>query len=237
MTITGKHLRTALKNADITQDKAAELIGVSRQTVNSWLAKAELSDEIIENVKTKLGLSLQGFKVSTINKAPETVSEEVTYDTSDWTAQELMEVNSDNDKGIPMFNIPGSASSIRMYQDQTDVKIIGRLNLPGAVIGSFALPVYGHSMYPTLANGNWAVLRPISDPNDIEFGEIYYIEYGDYRTFKRLVASDKPDEVTLWSDNQSELVNGRPKYAPKTIKIERIHKLCLLTDIWQKPNY
>jgi hypothetical protein len=49
----------------------------------------------------------------------------------------------------------------------------------------------------TLANGNWAVLRPINDPSDIEYGEIYYIEYGDYRTFKRLISTDKDDEVTL----------------------------------------
>ncbi|WPU91852.1 LexA family transcriptional regulator [Mucilaginibacter sabulilitoris] len=139
--------------------------------------------------------------------------------------------------GIPMFNFPGSASNVEMYGDPTDVKIIGYLNIPGATKSSFALPVHGNSMYPTLENGSWCVLRPIEDRQDIQWGEIYYIEYGDYRVFKRLLASDNEDSVILWSDNQSETIGSRPKYAPKTIKTERIKKLCLLTDILKKPNY
>ncbi len=35
-------------------------------------------------------------------------------------------------KGIPMYNIPGSASLIEMYGDANDVKIVGYLNIPGA---------------------------------------------------------------------------------------------------------
>jgi len=139
--------------------------------------------------------------------------------------------------GIPMYNVPASASDIEMYQDESDVKIIGYLNMPGAVIGSFSLPVHGHSMYPTLENGNWCVVRPIKEPSDIDWGEIYFIQYGDYRVFKRLLKADNPDTVILWSDNQSEVIMGRPKYAAKNIKLDRIKKLCIVTDILKKPNY
>jgi hypothetical protein len=133
------------------------------------------------------------------------------------------EVGPSENIGIPMLSFPGSASDIEMYQDD-EVKTIGYLKIPGAAEDSFALPVYGHSMYPTLENGNWAILRPLKDRTDIEWGEIYYLEYGDYRSYKRLLKADDEDSVTLWSDNQTERIMERPKYAPKTIKKEKIRK-------------
>ena len=138
---------------------------------------------------------------------------------------------------IPMYNFPTAASSIEIYNDPNDVKIVGHLNIPGSTKNSFALPVYGHSMYPTLENGSWCVLRPISDVQDIIWGEIYYIEYGDYRVFKRILLSENDDEIILWSDNQTERIQDKPKYAPVKVKKERIRRLCLLTDIVKKPNY
>lgn len=138
---------------------------------------------------------------------------------------------------IPMYNFPSAASDIEVYSNPDEVKIVGHLNLPGARKNSFALPVYGHSMYPTLENGSWCVLRELSDPQDIVWGEIYYIEWGDYRMFKRLLESDRPEHVVLWSDNQLDKINDKPKYSPVTIKKEKIRRLCLLTDIVKKPNY
>lgn len=138
---------------------------------------------------------------------------------------------------VPMYNFPASASAIEMYSDPNDIKIVGHLSIPGAMKNSFALPVHGHSMYPTLESGSWGVLRPIENSSEILWGEIYYIEWGDYRNYKRLLLGDNEDEVVLWSDNQSEVVNGKPKYSPVTIKKESIRKLCLLTDILKKPNY
>lgn len=141
-------------------------------------------------------------------------------------------------QGVPIYNMPASASDIEMYADSNDVKVIGVLGIPGATKSSFALPVHGHSMYPTLANGNIGVVRPIQERDDIEWGSVYYIEYGDYRVWKRLIKDEEnTDNVVLWSDNQTELVGGRPKYAAKVIKADRINRLCLLTDILQKPNY
>lgn len=138
---------------------------------------------------------------------------------------------------IPMYNFPSAASDIQLYNNPEEVKVIGHLNLPGSTKNSFALPVYGHSMYPTLENGCWCVLRPLENPQEIVWGEIYYIEWGDYRMFKRLLKAETDDKVILWSDNQLDLINDKPKYSPVTIKKEKIRRLCLLTDIVKKPNY
>lgn len=139
---------------------------------------------------------------------------------------------------IPMYNFPAAAGEVEVYNNPNDVKIVGYLNIPGAHKDSFALPAYGHSMYPTIANGDWAVNRPIVDITEIVWGEIYYIEWADYRMYKRLLYSEnKEDEVILWSDNQLDMIGDRAKYSPITIKKAKIRKLCLVTEILKKPNY
>lgn len=143
----------------------------------------------------------------------------------------------DDKSSIPMYNFPASAGGVEMYNDPSDVKIVGYLSIPGTQKGSFALLVHGHSMYPTLENGSWCVVRPIIDVTEIMWGEIYYIEWSDYRVFKRLLEGDADDEVILWSDNQLDKIGDRAKYSRIVIKKQKIRKLCLLTEILKKPNY
>lgn len=138
---------------------------------------------------------------------------------------------------IPMYNFPAAASGIEIYNDPNADKVVGYMDIPGSHKDSFALPCYGHSMYPTLANGDWAVVRPIQDTNEIVWGEVYYIEWGDYRMYKRLLKSDNEREVILWSDNQMDKIGDRPQYAEIVIQKKQIRKLCLITEILKKPNY
>ena len=139
---------------------------------------------------------------------------------------------------IPMYNLPAAAGEVEVYSNPDDVKIVGYMNLPGAHKDSVALPAYGHSMYPTIANGDWAVSRPINDPTEIVWGEVYYIEWSDYKMYKRLLkCEDNADEVILWSDNQLDKIGNYPKYAALNIKKESIRRLRLVTEILKKPNY
>ncbi|WP_437918543.1 LexA family transcriptional regulator [Sphingobacterium sp. LRF_L2] len=149
----------------------------------------------------------------------------------------IVDEHADHNSQIPMYNFPTAASGVEMYNDPNDVKVVGYLSIPGAQKGSFALPVHGHSMYPTLESGSWCIVRPIEEKTEIMWGEIYYIEWSDYRVFKRLLEGDKEDEVILWSDNQTEKIGDRAKYSKIVIKKNKIRKLCLLTEILKKPNY
>ncbi|MEB0249730.1 hypothetical protein QN344_06255, partial [Mucilaginibacter sp. 5B2] len=87
-----------------------------------------------------------------------------------------------------------------------------------------------------LENGCWVALKTINDKKILP-GEVYYIEWGDYRMYKRLLASDNPEEVIAHSDNVTEMVAGRLKYAPFPIRIDEIKKLCLVKDIHKKHNH
>ncbi len=139
-------------------------------------------------------------------------------------------------EGIPMYEITATASGVEVYNDINDTQAVGRMNFPGIEDCDFALPVWGHSMYPYLENGCWVALKIIHDKKILP-GEVYYIEWGDYRMYKRLLAGDNPDEVIAHSDNTTEMVGPRLKYAPFVIKISDIKKLCLVKDIHKKHNH
>ncbi|WP_259071144.1 S24 family peptidase [Mucilaginibacter sp. X4EP1] len=138
--------------------------------------------------------------------------------------------------GIPMYEITATASGVEVYSDINDTQPVGHMNFPGIEDCDFALPVWGHSMYPYLENGCWVALKIIHDKKILP-GEVYYIEWGEYRMYKRLLASNNPDEVVAHSDNITEMINGQPKYAPFVIKIIDIKKLCLVKDIHKKHNH
>jgi SOS-response transcriptional repressor LexA len=141
-----------------------------------------------------------------------------------------------SNQGIPMFEVIATASGVEVYNDINDKQAVGRMNFPGIEDCDFALPVWGHSMYPYLENGCWVALKIIHDKKILP-GEVYYIEWGDYRMYKRLLAGNTPDEVIAHSDNVTEMVGNRLKYAPFVIKIDEIKKLCLVKDIHKKHNH
>lgn len=143
---------------------------------------------------------------------------------------------SKHSEGIPMYEISATASGVEVYNDINDSQPVGHMNFPGIEDCDFALPVWGHSMYPYLENGCWVALKIIHDKKILP-GEVYYIEWGDYRMYKRLLAGDIPDEVIAHSDNTTEMVGNRLKYAPFIIKVADIKKLCLVKDIHKKHNH
>jgi phage repressor protein C with HTH and peptisase S24 domain len=151
-------------------------------------------------------------------------------------------VNPDNQivakavQGIPMYEIIATATGVEVYNDINDTHPVGHMNFPGIEDCDFALPVWGHSMYPYLENGCWVALKIIHDKKILP-GEVYYIEWGDYRMYKRLLAGDNGDEVIAHSDNVTEMVGTRLKYGPFVIKIAEIKKLCLVKDIHKKHNH
>ncbi|PRY51493.1 helix-turn-helix protein [Arcticibacter pallidicorallinus] len=209
-------LRSKRRGAELTQEELGKLVGVSKAAISQ-------------------------FEKGTISPQPEVLHKlEETLDTKFTLTEKLndhtLQSKAEGDY-IPMYNAPAAASGVEIYNDTQSGKVIGYMSFPGITKGSFALPVYGNSMNPTLVNGCWTVLRPIENKNAIIWGEVYYIEWENYRMYKRLLLADNEDEVILWSDNQEEKINGRPIHSPILIKKVEIFKLCLVTDIYKKPNH
>lgn len=56
--MNGIILKEAIKNKGLTQLEASYMLGVSRQTLNTWCSKSVLDEEIVSLVKTKLKIDL-----------------------------------------------------------------------------------------------------------------------------------------------------------------------------------
>lgn len=139
-------------------------------------------------------------------------------------------------EGIPMYEVLTTTSGGELYKVIDDTSPIGHMNFPGIEDCDFALPVWGHSMYPYLENGCWVALKVIHNKKILP-GEVYYIEWGDYRVYKRLLSGDNEDEVIAHSDNTTEQIGDHLKYAPFTIRKEDIKRLCLVMHIHKKHNH
>ncbi|MXV16873.1 LexA family transcriptional regulator [Hufsiella ginkgonis] len=70
MEISGIILKRALSLAGLTQQEAADRLGISRQTLNSWCQKGLLSQEIVDNIKSKLNIVLTVQEMTIVKEAP-----------------------------------------------------------------------------------------------------------------------------------------------------------------------
>ena len=201
-------------------------------TGNAQLAEVlgyNSASSITEIIKSRQNIDPEKFKIFKEKCSDFLICKKNTNNSEKTAVSRLSE-------GIPMFEITATATGVEVYNDINDKEPVGHMNFPGIEDCDFALPVWGHSMYPYLENGCWVALKVIHDKKILP-GEVYYIEWGDYRMYKRLLAGDSPDEVIAHSDNTTEMVGNRLKYAPFVVKIADIKKLCLVKDIHKKHNH
>lgn len=64
--MTGNKLKIEIKKLGLTQEEAAKLIGITRQTLGIWLKSAQLSEGIEELVMSKLGINANNVSFQSI---------------------------------------------------------------------------------------------------------------------------------------------------------------------------
>lgn len=222
------------KDKGISWSKIAKAVGFSSQDFTDIKAgKKDLQRNFLDAITNKYGIDKnfvltgeKGAKTSTI------LNDILSSPESGYKKTPLIDKTF---TGIPVYDFPNSISNEEFNEGRQPV---GHLMIPGVTNDSFALPVRGESMNPILSDGNLGVVRPIDDLKDIEWGHVYFLEYGDYKVWKRLLKNeDDHDSVILSNENQVNGVHGQPKYASKIIKLERIKKLYILTDILIRPSF
>jgi len=97
---SGKNLKKALKVNDLTHEMAADLLNISRGTLNNYFKKDELEEEIVQNVQDKLGIDLN---------AP----------TIPYTQQRFeKKINQDDIYLVPFVDIPAQAGYTKAYMQR-----------------------------------------------------------------------------------------------------------------------
>lgn len=105
------------------------------------------------------------------------------------------------DAGVPVYDIDVTAGCRELSLELTDDRVIGHINLPNLSNEAAIIRVSGDSMAPSVRNGSYIAIRPVSNNAYIFWGQIYVIVLDDYRMVKFLRKHPDPRMVTLHSDN------------------------------------
>lgn len=104
-------------------------------------------------------------------------------------------------KKIPIYEGESSGSFLHMFNDHPPE--------PAGFLEDFfddcdfALPIWGHSMFPKYSNGDILIYKQIFDIDQILYGEAYMVVTDELRTTKYVRKSDKgEDYICLVPDNQ-----------------------------------
>lgn len=132
-----------------------------------------------------------------------------------------------NGTGIPYYNIETAAGDVEIFND-TPEQIAAKISIPGFEDCEAALPIFGHSMYPTYENGCIVLCKRIKDLDVISYGEVYLIVTTEQRLLKRIQKSTLKDAVLLVSDNDEIRNNGTRRYEPFDLPKKKIKHLFIV---------
>lgn len=151
---------------------------------------------------------------------------------STYQTNEKHNANNERSEGVPFYDVDVAASAgVEMFNDKNEMPNY-HYNVPGFEDCDFAVPVFGHSMYPTYENGTVIMCKKINDKTLIIYGEAYLVVTKDYRMVKRLQKSENKGSVIACSDNEEERdTRGKKKYEPFEIPIDKIIHLYLIKGV------
>lgn len=119
------------------------------------------------------------------------------------TGQGNMLVVADADKSkIPYYNVDFTGGFVELYNDQTQnpINYIDCQDIKGAEMWC---NIKGHSMEPTITDGDRIALKNVGKNESIKYGHIYAVVTNDgLRTVKRIERGTSDDKILLVADNK-----------------------------------
>lgn len=270
-------MKYALKVNGLTQEEAANKLGITRQKLSMWLQLDSISNSVIQNINDALNINLrsnayelsvenpgsfdlkmyrmrkrlsqkefaealgitQGY-LSELESFKKEISDSIKYKiielygediSNNSLVQEQISKYESPVGAIPFYEVDVSASAdIQMFLDKHEIAT--KYVIPGFEDCDFAVPVFGHSMYPTYENGCIIMCKKIEDKQLIVFGEAYLIITKDFRMVKRIQKSEIIGNVLACSDNEEERTkSGRKKYEAVELPIDKILHLYLVKGV------
>jgi len=135
-------------------------------------------------------------------------------------ATDILNYGKENSGNITYLPLKAQAGSLLELTSHIDPDEYTSFSMPMfQESGLFMINVEGDSMYPTFSNGDYIIIKQEQDLDFIKYGEPFVIDAKDGRVLKRIYSHDKPEVLTLKSDNEI--------YEPYLIKKESIN------SIWQ----
>lgn len=197
--LTSDLVRKRIKNAGYTMEEAATKLGMVPQNLYKHLKNDPLSLHFTR-------LFNEHFpEVSTKVDKVDIVEEE----------------------GIPYYPLDVTASNTNVFTDSPEVPTM-KISIPGFEDCELALPVFGHSMYPTYENGCIIICKRIHDMDVINYGEVYLVVTKEQRLLKRIRKSEERGSLLLVSDNYEAQKEGKARYEPFDLPKSKIQRLYIV---------
>lgn len=197
----GELIKIAIKASGLTQEAAANALGISRQTLNNTLSKAIIEQEFIDEVAEKLNLDLTNVKTKPNG---DDLRKKKAFAPSPYI-------------GLIYVPIAAQAGYAMHYEDPVFLRDFPRLDIPGNPFKGDNyryFQVEGDSMIPTLIDGMQVIAQKI-DPDYWSQLQDYYIHVivtHDRILVKRLFRFDK-DTLVMISDNEDLYPQQEIKYS------------------------
>ena len=190
-----RYLITRLRK---TQQQFASLIGVDGPNLSRILnGRTPFSDAMINRIVVNLGVSKEWLLKGTDVPFPKNMAREIEiYDSADDVAPVVARGG-----GAPIYDIDATAGYEELSTLFTDERIVGYMHLPQVNSENVIIRVSGDSMQPTIPNGSYISIRPISLDAPIFWGQTYLVVLDDYRMVKILRRHQNHDKVILHSTN------------------------------------
>lgn len=178
----------------------AELIGVDQWRLQKWEQGTGAPKDETDRIKVRnfFDIELEGGEISevilknAIGRYPKAAKQPV-FDGSDSRHEEARHVfpigkhhpsrlspEEYNEAfkgwaGVPMYNVPVTASFVEAYRDESAYHPQYYLYDPRFKDCNFGAIITGDSMYPEIRHGDFVVCQEILDKRFIVFGDIYYV--------------------------------------------------------------
>lgn len=137
------------------------------------------------------------------------------------------EVTLVKEKGVPYYQFDASASQVDAMNDHKELSSL-IVVIPGFEDCDMALPVFGHSMYPTFENGCIILCKRIHDLDVIQYGEVYLIVTQEQRLLKRVKKSTEKGSLLLVSDNYEAQKENKLRYEPFDLHKNKIRYMYIV---------
>lgn len=189
-------IKYIMSTSRLNQSAFARRLGVDSPYISKIMSgRLAISEGFINRIAIDMGVSKQWLKYGTDVPFPKpTHAATIEARVNPEPAAELH-------SGIPVYDVDATAGSAELSRMLTDDRVIGYVDLPQVNPECVIIRVSGDSMSPSINNGSFVAIRPVSATGIIFWGQIYVVVTENYRMVKYLRRHDNPDYVVLHSDN------------------------------------
>ena len=190
-TVTDR-LRYLMTSTRMSQAAFARRLGVDAAYVSKIMSgRLPVTEGFINKIVIDMGVSKQWLKDGT----------DVPYPKPTHASTINAEVTPCRRGGIPVYDIDVTAGSAELSRLLTVDRVMGYVDMPQVNPECIIVRVSGDSMNPSVPNGSFIAIRPVSADGIVFWGQIYVVVTENYRMVKFLRRHADPAFVVLHSDN------------------------------------